>query len=125
MRVAEFLREEAKLADHELNALPDASLLWRKAQALAREQALAKATLPIRLVRACAYIVTAFAGPWLAFESFQATTRTPTLRIEHSSMLERIWTSAMPAMNDTLLVFWIVGTVLTIGLSSWYMLREE
>jgi hypothetical protein len=63
-RVAKLLQAEP-LAVHELGSLPDPGLIWRKAQARAREQALAKATLPIRLMRTCAIILAIFAAPWL------------------------------------------------------------
>jgi hypothetical protein len=63
--VAQFLQEETNLAAHEVNALPDPGLLWRKAQARAREQALVKATWPIRMMRTCAIVLAIFAMPWL------------------------------------------------------------
>src|ERR1700735_5257787 len=55
--VAKFLAEDKKLAAHEISRLPDAVTVWRKAQTLAREKALARATLPIRAARMLAFAV--------------------------------------------------------------------
>jgi hypothetical protein len=69
--VAEFLRGSAQLATHELSALPDAALIWRKAQTFARERALDRATLPIRIARIATFFVAVLAAPWLILESRQ------------------------------------------------------
>jgi hypothetical protein len=49
--IARLLAEDRKLAAHEMNSLPDALTVWRKAQTLARERAVARAGLPIRAAR--------------------------------------------------------------------------
>jgi hypothetical protein len=112
--VTESLREGTELTTHELSALPDAAVIWRKAQAVAREKALARATLPIRIARICALVVAVLAAPWILVESGQ-------LWPEPLGSGNWRWPSAL---NETALLLIITGTV-CIGLSSWYMLREE
>jgi hypothetical protein len=119
--VAEFLHQEAQLADHELAALPDAGLVWRKAQALAREEALARATRPIRLARAATYVVAAFAAPWLVF-AFSPARGWSDFSLKYLESMERIWPAAL---SETALLLGFTGTLIFVGLSSWYMLREE
>ena len=120
--VAEFLREEANLAEHELSALPDAVLMWRKAQALAREKALVRATLPIRIARICTLVVVVLSAPWLILESHQFWPWMANLWPRQLTSTNRLWPSDL---NETALLLAIAGTVICIGLSSWYMLREE
>ena len=122
LMVAEFLRESARLATHELSALPDAALIWQKAQNLAREKALLRPTLPIRIVRISAFVVAVLAAPRLILESHQLWPPMADLWLRHLSSTNRLWA---PDLNETALVLEITGTILCIGLSSWYMLREE
>jgi hypothetical protein len=115
MLVGEFLHAENALSEHELAAMPNAGLIWRKAQATAREdarkEALAKATRPIRFVRTCAYVIALFATPWIVLQWPQLL-----LWAGH------VWPQAL---NETTLLLGVMGTLLCVGLSSWYMLREE
>jgi len=120
--VAEFLRESAQLATHELSALPDAALIWGKAQNLAREKALLRPTLPIRIVRISAFVVAVLAAPRLILESHQLWPPMADLWLRHLSSTNRLWASDF---NETVLVLAITDTIICIGLSSWYMLREE
>ena len=120
--VAEFLRESAQLATHELSALQDAALIWRKAQNLAREKAPVRATLPIRIARISAFVVAVLAAPRLILESHQLWPLMADLFPRHLSSTNRLWASDL---NETALVLAIAGTIICIGLSSWYMLREE
>ncbi|MGA9980523.1 MAG: hypothetical protein WBQ08_18025 [Candidatus Sulfotelmatobacter sp.] len=113
--VTECLREDTEFAPHELSGLPDAAVIWRKAQAAAREKALARATLPIRIARICTLVVVVFAAPWVIVESSPLWTET-------LGSVNWHWPSAL---NETALLLIVTGTVLCIGLSSWYMLREE
>lgn len=119
--VAEFLRESTRIATHELSALPDAGLIWRKAQALAREKALARVALPIRIVRISALVVAVLAAPWLIVESHRLWPWTVDLWPGHLSFTNRLWPSEL---NETALLLVITGT-LVCTLSAWYMLREE
>jgi hypothetical protein len=120
--VCEFLRESTQLAMHEVSALPDAALIWRKAQALAREKALVRATLPIRIARVSAFFVALLAAPWLILESHQLWSWMADVWPRHLSFTNRLPPSDS---NETTLLLAITGTILCIGLSSWYMLREE
>jgi hypothetical protein len=120
--VSEFLRESTQLAAHELSALPDAALIWRKAQALAREKALVRATLPIRIARISAFVVAVLAAPWLIFESHQLWPVMPDFWPRHLSFTNRLWPSDS---SETALPLALAATIICIGLSSWYMLREE
>lgn len=113
--VTESLRDDTELTTHELSGLPDAAVIWRKAQSVAREKALARATLPIRIARICTLVVAVFAAPWVLVESGPLWTGP-------LGSVNWRWPSAL---NETTLLLMITGTVLCIGLSSWYILREE
>jgi hypothetical protein len=119
--VAGLLQEESRLADYEVSSLPDASLIWRKAQTRAEEIVLRKATLPIRIMRTCAYALAILSSPWSAVQLSHARLSMPNLGITHSLWTDRSWLAAFTGTT-------VVGFTLTIvcvGLSSWYMLREE
>jgi hypothetical protein len=120
--VSEFLREESNLSQHELSVLPDATLVWRRAQALAREKALARATLPIRIARIAAAVVALVVAPWLILESHQLWRWIADLWPRHLWSTNRLWPSDL---NQTALLLAVTGTLICIGLSSWYMLRED
>jgi hypothetical protein len=148
--VASFLREETNLAAHEVNTLPDPGLIWRKAQGRAREQALAKATLPIRIMRTCAIVLAIFAMPWLisplthvpawlhelGFGRFSLNQLWPTqgganqdwisqnlinLGWTSQSWLDHIWLGAFTGAT----LVGISATLACIAVGSWYMLREK
>jgi len=61
--VSQFLQDEARAASE--SALPDATIIWRKAQLRTRREALASATLPIRVARGVAAVATFVATLWL------------------------------------------------------------
>jgi hypothetical protein len=119
--VSEFLRESTQIATHELSDLPDAGLIWRKAQTLAREKALARVTFPIRIARISALLVAVFAAPWFIVESHRLWPWIANLWPGHLSSTSRLWPSEL---NETALLLAITGT-LVCTLSAWYMLREE
>jgi hypothetical protein len=120
--VTGFLREEANLARHELNTLPDPALIWRRAQATAREAALVRATLPIRIARISALVVAVFVAPWLIFESRYLQHWMADLWPTHSSSAGQPLSSYS---GGTTLLLALTGTLICIGLSSWYLLRED
>ena len=97
--------------------LPDASLVWKRAQALAKQQAIAKATRPIRIARICAGVATLLAVPWLV----------PTLLNSMPNFSRHLLTmdhTFLEALTGTSL--FAVGTsLILISLSSWYVLRQE
>jgi hypothetical protein len=117
----EFLREGAQLASHEIEDLPDATVVWRKAQAIAREQALARATLPIRVVRTVACAAGVLAVPLLLVESQRLWPGLTNAWRAHLSSATRLWPSAS---NEPALLLAITGAILSIALSSWYILRD-
>jgi hypothetical protein len=119
--VAEFLRESSQISTLDLSGLPDAGLIWRKAQALAREKALVRATLPIRIARISAFVVAALAVPWLILEGHQLWPWMADLWPRHLSSTNRLWPSDL---NETALLL-AVTCALVCTLSAWYMLREE
>jgi hypothetical protein len=112
--VTKSLREVTELTTNELRGLPDAVVIWRKAQAAVRETALARATLPIRIARICTLVMAILAAPWILVESGH-------LWPEALGSVIWRWPSGL---NETALLLIITGTV-CIVLSSWYMLREE
>jgi hypothetical protein len=119
--VAELLRESTQIATHELSGLPDAGLIWRKAQSLAREKALVRATLPIRLAKIFAIVVAVLATSWLILKPRQLWPWMANLWPRHVSFTNRLWPSDL---NATALLLAISGA-LVCTLSAWYMLREE
>jgi hypothetical protein len=119
--VGGLLQEESRRADHELSSLPAASSVWEKAQARAREMTLRKATLPIRIMRTCAYALAILASPWLAFQLHHARLSMPNLGIAYSLWTDGSW---LAAFTGTTLVGFSL-TIVCLGLSSWYMLREK
>jgi hypothetical protein len=119
--VAESLRAMTKLADHELNALPDPGLIWGRAQARAREQALAKATLPIRIMRACAAALAIFASPWTVFQLLHPVAWVSNLSSGRVPWIEGDW---LTALTGTMLLG-LTATFVCLAVGSWYMLREK
>jgi hypothetical protein len=63
--VSKFLQSEAENVRE--TALPDAGLVWRKAQLRSRHEALARATWPIRFVGGVAALTSVVVGLWLVF----------------------------------------------------------
>jgi hypothetical protein len=119
--VREFLREGAQLAPKEIENLPDATLVWRRAEATALEKALGRATLPIRAVRIVACAAGVFAAPLLVHQSRRLWPRLTELWLQHLSSTSRHWPSGS---NELALLLAITGAIFLISLSSWYMLRD-
>jgi len=118
--VSEFLRDDSASLDRELSN-PHASVIWRKAQARAREKALARATLPIRIARTCAYALAILAAPWIVLEFSRQPSWLPALGFKHLAVIDGNW---LAALTGTALVG-VTVTFLGIALSSWYILRKE
>ncbi len=119
--VREFLREGAQLAPHEIENLPDATLVWRKAQAIAQEKALVRATLPIRAIRIVACAAGVLAAPWLVLQSQRLWPGLTDVWLGQLSSTSRLWPSGS---NELALLLAITGAIFCIGLSSWYILRD-
>jgi hypothetical protein len=120
--VAKFLAEDKRLAAHEMDGLPDALTVWRKAQTLAREKALARASLPIHAARMVTFAVGAIVVPLLILRSRQLWSGMSDLGFGHISSAHGVWPVGLSA---SLLMLSIAGAFVLIGLGSWYMLREE
>jgi hypothetical protein len=119
--VREFLREGAQLVPHEIENLPDAALVWRKAQAMVREKALVRATMPIRAIRIVACAAGVFATPLLVLQSRSLWPGLTDVLLGHLSSASRLWLSGS---NELALLLAVTGAILCIGLSSWYILQD-
>ena len=118
MLVAGMLHQEVAAASN--SQPPDASLIWRRAQDSARQQALAKATAPIRIARICAAIVALITVPWLA-TYLSAPSWFPDLGTQHLPPITRALSSAL-----TPITFLSLGiSFICMLLTSWYVLRQE
>lgn len=113
----EELRPEAARLEKSLNP-PDPALIFRRAQQRAREEALARATLPIRITLACTVFVSILSAPWLV-AYFMRLPWVPPLR--PLNFLERNWLDVLSAST----IIGMAATLLCIALSSWFVLREE
>ena len=122
--VTDFLREGVTLADHERLPMPDAGLIWRNAQSRATQEATRLALRPIRFMKIIA--VVAFAcSPWLRLllplGKDLASSWSPTLDFNFA-FSSRLW----PVLaNQSAILLASTGTLVLLGLSSWYMLRQE
>lgn len=120
----EFLRKNAPLADHERAAVPEAGLIWRKAQNRANQHALRLALRPIRLMTFVASIAF-ICSPWLRLvlplAQYLGSSWSRALDFNLLS-LAKFW----PASSNQLLVLvGFSGTMILLALSSWLMLRRE
>ncbi len=114
----EGLRPEAARLEKSLNP-PDPALIFRRAQQRAREEALARATLPIRITLACTVFVSILSAPWLVAYFMRLPWEFPLLKPIY--FLERNWLDALSGST----VIGMAATLLCIALSSWLVLREE
>ena len=120
--VAKLLGACTQLSTQEVNDLPDATVVWRKARALARKQALRRATLPIRTARIAACVFGAGVVPLWIERSGWLRAYVPHFWLAHASSAYQPWVAGSSA---SLLMLTIIAATILIGLSSWYMLREE
>ena len=117
--VSQLLASEVDALSKEVH-IPDASVVWRRAQTVSKEQAIVCATRPIRIARVCACAVAVLALPWAGFTFFDAS-------FWLSGVARYSWTmnhSLSAALTGTSLVG-IVGSVVLVTLSSWYILHQE
>jgi len=114
----EGLRPEAARLDSNLRP-PNPAVIFRRAQQRAREEALARATLPIRITLACTVAVSILSAPWLIAYLMKLPWELPLLRPVY--LLQRNLPDALPGT----LVIGMAATLLCIALSSWFVLRED
>lgn len=100
--------------------LPDPAIVWRRAQDAARREALEKATAPIRIARICALIAALVAAPWLV-ASLSMPSLLPDLGLQFLGTLNRALSGAL---TPTVLLG-AAGSLISLLLGSWYVLREE
>jgi hypothetical protein len=117
LSVANALKNEA--AAFQGAQLPHADLIWARAQQRTREQAITKATLPIRIAALCTMVVAAVSIPWLVLYLIQSPWSVPVLR--SFSLLRSDWLTALSGTTTISLG----GSFLAIALGSWYILRED
>jgi len=99
--------------------VPDAGLVWRRAQAAARQQAIAKATRPIRIARIGALVAAAIAVAWLAIPGLNTGSWMPDLGHSLSSL-----DHSLSALATATFALGVVGSLIVISLSSWYLARQ-
>jgi hypothetical protein len=114
----EGLRREAARLDRSLQA-PDPTMILRRAQQRARDEAVARATLPIRITLACTVLVSVLSAPWLV--AYLMRLRWELSGLDHFYFLQRNWPEALSGGT----VVSMAATLLCIGLSSWFVLRED
>jgi hypothetical protein len=119
--VVTSLQEETRLADHELATLPDPGLIWQAAQARTKQKALAKATLPIRIMRTCAGILVIFAAPWLVLEFLHPSATILNSAIARLPEISGTWLTTVTGIT----LVGITVTLACIAAGSWYMVREK
>jgi hypothetical protein len=120
--VAKLLAAGTQLSAQELKGVPDATIVWRKAQALARKQALRRATLPIRTASVAACVFGAIVVPLWIVRSGWLRAYARHIWLGHASSAYQPWSAGSSA---SLLMLAITAATMLIGLSSWYMLRED
>lgn len=99
---------------------PDPAIVWRRAQDAARRKALAKATAPIRIARVCALVAALVAAPWLV-TSLSTPSLLPDLGWQRLGTLDHALSAAL---TPTVLLV-AGGSLISLLLGSWYVLREE
>lgn len=122
--VSDLFQQTTPLAEHELSAVPHPDLIWREARSRARHEALRIAVRPIRLMKIVALI--AFGcSPWLRLmipivrSLFISGSRTLDSAL---ALLSKI---SLSTSTELTILLGLSGTILLLGLSTWYMLREE
>ncbi len=121
--VSRFLLEDVASARRECR-VPDAELIWRNARLRADREATRLALRPIRFmtVLACLAFV---CSPWLRLllpvskELAGAWSRTLDLGL---AFVSKIWLSTA---TEAALLLSASATMILLGLSSWYVLRQE
>ncbi len=122
LSVARLLGAAKQLSVQEENGVPDASAVWRQARALARDQALRRATRPIRTARIAACAVGASVMPLLILKPRWVWPYAPDLWRGNVASAYQPWLAGSSA---SLLLLTVGAAILLIGMSAWYMIREE
>jgi hypothetical protein len=122
--VHKILNDDSFFTDLEATTPPNAALIWRNARLRARKEALCVALRPIRYMKVLACIAFACSP---CFRLLLPIGRQ--LTASWSGTLEpdlafglKLWPNMA---TESAIVLGAVGTVILMGLSSWYMLRHE
>jgi hypothetical protein len=118
--VADNLQKDNASLKGELGVL-DAAVVWKRAQTRAKAQAIAKATLPIRIARVCTCVFAVVAALRLLIELSNHPTWLSDLGIRSLPVAGGNWLAAFSGTT----ALCIVLSVVLLGVSSWYMLRQE
>jgi hypothetical protein len=119
MLVAEYLHQEVAADPAELR-VPDADFVWLKARNRARELAVARATLPIRVVRIGAYAAALLAAAWFV-PFLRAGSWLPAFDFRYLSAMDR---AGSMTLTGTMAIG-VVASLICISFGSWYVLRQE
>jgi hypothetical protein len=117
--VADNLQKDSVSLESVLH-VPDAAVIWKRAQTQAKEQAIAKAMLPIRVARVCTCVFAFVAALRLVVEVSNHPTWLADLGLRNSPATE----SWLAAFNGTTTAG-LAAAIVFLGLSSWYMLRQN
>ena len=115
----EELRPEAARLERSLNPPDYYAMILRRAKQRAREEAVARATLPIRVALGCTVLVSIVSTPWLVAYLMRLRWELPLLSPVY--ILQRNWPGALSGS----IAIDMAITLLCIALSSWFVLREE
>lgn len=120
----ELANDDSFFEDLDPTALPDAAFIWHNAQRRARKEALRVALRPIRFMKVLACVIF-LCSPWLRLLLPLGKQLTPSWSRALDSNLasaSKLW----PTMaNESTIALGVLGTLILLGLSSWYMLRTE
>ena len=122
--VAGFLQSNNAVADHERTALPAPGLIWRRARVRANQDALRLALRPIRFMKIMACVAFAF-SPWLRLLLPIGRELSVSWSSVFDSNLLFLSKTSLGFTAQVTMFFGFAGTLILLGLSSWYMLRQE
>lgn len=120
--VAGFLQESD--ADSERTPLPDPGLIWRRARFRATQDAVRVALRPIRFMKVMA-CVTFLCSPWFRLLLPIGRSLVASWSRVFDSSLEFLTKTSVSRPAEVTMLIDFSGTLILLGLSSWYILRQE
>lgn len=118
LSVTTALRSELSHLDQFL-CPPDPVLVWQHVQQSARQRAIARATLPIRMAAASAGGITVLSLPWLLRFIKETVFRFPILR--SNTPINTDWITTLSGTTGVALT----ATLICLVLSSWLLVRQQ
>lgn len=122
--VAGFLQNNEVLRDLERIVLPHPGLIWQTARSQANQESIRLALRPIRFMKIMACIAFACSPGLRLVLPIGRELSTSWSRTVDSTLALFLKTS-LSTSAETAILLGFSGTVLCLGLSSWYILREE